>query len=201
MPAKASSRSPSRASFAPTKAIAKAVAKTFPQKAVPHTAAQTLLQVLHRQSDACPLSQLRTYSGLQSRPLRHSLLLKEVSNEDPDKRSGNIPVAGPSRPTCRHFPQRSRGPGFHPHPRSAPASPASIPRSPAARRWLSSRSSLGLGQRPGILQTTGEHRRAHHQNPAQTDDHRHRHGRAVVQQPDQSCRSGGDAELQATEQR
>ena len=78
------------------KAVAKAVAKTFPQKAVPHTAAQTLLQVLHRQSDACPLSQLRTYSGLQSRPLRHSLLLKEVSNEDPDKRSGNIPVAGPS---------------------------------------------------------------------------------------------------------
>ena len=132
---------------------------------------------------------------------RH-LLQEEVSNEDPDKRIGKIPVAGPPGPTCRDLPQRSRSSRLHPHPRSAHCTPLTkFPTVTAARCWLNPSSDLGLRQRPGILQTPGEHRHAHHQNSAQADDHGHRHGAAVVQNTHQRRGTGGDAELQATEHR
>lgn len=55
----------------------------------------------------------------------------------------------------------------------------SFPTSSSAR-LVEPSSDLGLNQCPGILQTSGEHRHAHHQNSAQADDQGHRHGAAIV---------------------
>ncbi len=59
----------------------------------------------------------------------------------------------------------------------------------------------GLGQGPGILQATGQHRGAHHQQPAKADDQRHWHGGAVMQRRHQRGGSGGHGKLQASQHR